>query len=243
MAESPQSSSLSSPLDELLSHFQSRVHDRRKEASERAVRLHEAVDRYFQALEYELACELAVAHQLKRPAPTGPAPDTAARALLALVSALPELAHKPEQQAPKAERPAEAKAPAAAAVRPAASTPVRTRKFLAKAVIDKPLVVVGGLGKKESPQSLASEVPTNTEWIDTRKDGFKAIGNLDRRVRDGRIAALVLLEGSLGHKHTDPLVGAAREKGVPYAYANKGGKASLLRALDELEQILGRRRS
>ena len=104
----------------------------------------------------------------------------------------------------------------------------------------RPLVVVGRLGKKDRLIALETNLPPGVEWLDTNQNGMAAIGNLERRLREGRVGALVLAEGSLSHKHTEPLISAARQFSIPFAYANKGGKQSILRALDEIEASLKR---
>src|SRR5690606_39524209 len=60
-----------------------------------------------------------------------------------------------------------------------------------------------------------------------------AIGNLAQRIRQRRVSALIVLDAAVGHKHSDPLVSAAREVRIPTTYAHKGGVAALARAFTQ----------
>jgi hypothetical protein len=103
---------------------------------------------------------------------------------------------------------------------------------------ERPLVLVGGISKQEKLERLQSRYGIQAEWVETQRAGTHAIATLEQRVRDGRIAALVVLDGLLGHKHFEPIVDAARRAGTPLAYGNKGGKASIAGALTEIEAQL-----
>jgi hypothetical protein len=103
---------------------------------------------------------------------------------------------------------------------------------------ERPLVLVGGISKQEKLDRLQSRYGIHVEWVETQRAGTHAIATLEQRVRDGRIAALVVLDGLLGHKHFEPIVDAARRARTPLAYGNKGGKASIAGALTEIEAQL-----
>jgi hypothetical protein len=92
------------------------------------------------------------------------------------------------------------------------------------------LVVVGGVARMERVSFAPREVRDTIEWIDTTRHGTHAIGNLAQRIRARRVGALVMMEGLVGHRHSEPVVGAARVASVPVAYAGKGGRNSLARA-------------
>lgn len=100
--------------------------------------------------------------------------------------------------------------------------------------------MVGGVSRLERTDGFSERVLRALEWVDTTRQGVHAIGNLERRIRDHRVAGLVLLEGVMAHKHSEPLVAAARHVGLPLAYAAKGGKAALRRAFAELDAALAR---
>jgi hypothetical protein len=102
-----------------------------------------------------------------------------------------------------------------------------------------PVVLVGGIAKQEKLERLHRHYGIEVEWIDTQRPGMHAISGLEKRVRDGRVLAVVVLDGLLGHKHYEPIVEAARLARVPVAYGDKAGKASLAAALKEIDAKLG----
>jgi hypothetical protein len=207
-----------SPLDQVLEVVRAALHGRRAVALERVQRIERALADYATALEEELAREFAREHGLTQPKPAHDRVKAAA-ALRDVVLALPELEDVPERHS---EPP-----PSAAPAAPSSAAP---REHVL------PIVLVGGVGR---PSSALSGAADRLEWIDTTRQGTVAIGNLTQRIRSGRVAALVLLEAHLGHRHSEPLISAARDVGIPFAYAGKGGRAALDRALGD---VLGRLR-
>ncbi|HEY6723523.1 MAG TPA: hypothetical protein VI197_05800 [Polyangiaceae bacterium] len=85
---------------------------------------------------------------------------------------------------------------------------------------------------------LPPELEECTEWVDTERDGIHAIGNLPQRIRQHRVGAVVILDRAVQHKHTEPVLAAARDTNTPVAFAGKGGRGSLLRAVEQLDQRL-----
>lgn len=77
------------------------------------------------------------------------------------------------------------------------------------------------------------------EWIETSPSSTGSTSALERRVREGRVAAVVILEGLIGHKHYEPVVAAARQAGIPVAYGGRAGTASLRSAFEEIDSGLG----
>jgi hypothetical protein len=98
-------------------------------------------------------------------------------------------------------------------------------------------VIIGALSGREKSGALPAEAAVDAEWIDTERDGVHAVGNLPQRIRQGRVSGVVILDRVVSHKHTEPVVAAAREARVPVAFAGQGGKASLARALAQLEEM------
>jgi hypothetical protein len=234
-----------SPIDELVEAIRADLHARRTATIERASRLNALIEQYVEAVEAELVGRFGAAHSIggRRTAPAAPA--DAARALLDAVRSLPELANA-SQQAPT---PASTGAPtgAAPATKPAptpssAPTPTESSDWprLVTRTRSAPLVVVGGVAKPEKLAELPATLRGATEWIDTTRQGTHAIGNLERRIRDGRVGAVIVLEGLVSHRHSEPILGAARLADVPHARAGKGGRMALRRAVSELERSLER---
>lgn len=241
-----------SPITELARQIESALAARRTRLEERLLRVEQALKSYRLAAEARLAKEFAGEHGFKQQASSAPSVEQAAEQLLAAVRALPELeptkdAVSPASSASSASRSAAkptAKSAAAAPAKSAAPEPLVTTEFplLVRAVEEnKRLVVVGALSGRDRAQAMPVELALAVEWIDTEREGAHAIGNLPQRVRQGRVAALVILHRAVGHRHTEAVTAAARDRDIPLAFAGQGGKASLQRALVQLELNLSQR--
>ncbi len=103
---------------------------------------------------------------------------------------------------------------------------------------EKPVVLLGGVVKQEKLDRLKKHLGGEVEWIATDNGNAQGIASLERRVRDGRVGAVVVLEELIGHRHFAPVVDAARHATVPLAYGAKAGKASIVRALHDIEVML-----
>lgn len=201
-----------------------------------------ALDRYAVALEQQVALRYAREHGL-RPGASGTTldPSQEAQRLLQAVRALPELAEESSTASVQEERSTGAAVPPAPREFFSAPAPQADRSpypLLGQRLARAPLVIVGGVARPGRLTGLDASLLALVEWVDTTRKGTHAIGNLERRIRDRRISALILIEGALSHKHSDPLVSAARQVALPCAYAGKGGAAALGRALQELESML-----
>jgi hypothetical protein len=205
------------PLDRLVDQVRAALHGKRASVLERVQRIERALAEYGAALEEKIARDFAREHALPQPK-GGRDVVRAALALRDAVLALPELELEDDAEPP--EESSEESAPELSPSVPPGHAP--------------PLVVVGGVPRPERARALPKEVAERIEWIDTTRQGTVAIGNLTQRLKARRVSGLVLLEGIVGHRHTDPLVSAARDGGVPVAYAGKGGKGALERALAEV---------
>ena len=97
-------------------------------------------------------------------------------------------------------------------------------------------LIVGGIVKHEKLERLRAETGVELEWIalDSGRSSA-AVASVAARLRSGRVDRIVLLEGLIDHKQSDPIKAAARESGVPFAYARKGGLSSVRAALLDLE--------
>ncbi len=247
----------------MLAELQSALGLRRRDALGRVQRLESAVAAYRRAVEERVVVEFARDHALRSPQLAGLSPETAARHLHQAVLALPELTELREARAPAAPPPA----PPSAASLPAASLPAasppaapdaKPRSAASSNSVAAPstagaplphlaalgtrkLVVIGALAGRQKPEAIPEGVLPQTEWVDTGSGGAHAIGNLPQRIRQGRVVALVILDRAVQHKHTDPLVSAARAAGVPVGFAGKGGAASIRRALANIEEQLAAR--
>jgi len=212
-----------SAFDDVVESVRAALNAKRSEVAERIASLESALRSYERALEYEIAESFATEHQLKQPARQERAAAAALR-LSRAVANLPELAARASAPASTPEPELEP-----ASERDASSS--KTRPHAGK------LVIIGALSGREKSGALPAEVAVDAEWIDTERDGVHAVGNLPQRIRQGRVSGVVILDRVVSHKHTEPVVAAAREAKVPVAFAGQGGKASLARALVQLEEM------
>jgi hypothetical protein len=106
---------------------------------------------------------------------------------------------------------------------------------------DCAVVIVGGGVRNEKLERVRRKTGIQIEWVPVEHGGTHAVDVLERRIRDGRLCGLIVLQDLMGHKHYEPLVQAARMKGLPCVYGGKAGKASLDKALRELEAALAQK--
>ena len=104
------------------------------------------------------------------------------------------------------------------------------------------IVVLGGLAKKDKIERLKGRLGFETEWIETDRAGAHAIQKLEGRILDGRIAAVVVLDGLIGHAHFEPIARATRQTGTLLVYGDKAGRASLEQAFLSAETQLAKKR-
>ncbi len=211
-----------SAFDDVVESVRAALNAKRGEAATRVAGIEAALRGYERALEYEIAEAFASEHRLKQPARAERAAE-AAHKLARAVAGLPELSAAPRTPAKSVE--AEPELP---------SEPEAAPK---RRVSGGKLVIIGALAGREKSGSLPPELVADAEWIDTERDGAHAVGNLPQRIRQGRVAGIVILDRVVSHKHTDPVVSAAREARVPVVFAGQGGKASLARALAQLDEM------
>jgi hypothetical protein len=233
-------SDASSPLDELLESLRAALAARRRDSSARIERIEAALGSYRRAVEQQIAAEFAAEHRLKTPAKSGLTVARAAEELRDAVMALPELAQLLEIGEAEEAGPMTLKAPPSKSKAPVVESPPTGWPKLRAALASQKLVVIGALSRDRSdsaPEGLAEHI----EWIDTERDGVHALGNLPQRIRQGRVAAVVILDRAVKHKHSEPALAAARDAHVPTAFAGQGGRASLERALTQLEGMLAER--
>jgi len=196
---------------------------------------------YRRALEADVAQKYAAAHSLRFQRPGGPTREAAARRLRDLVLALPELnladAEVPDLPVPEASAAPDPVLPSPGTPGPASLSDVLPR--VAAAAAERSLVVIGALAgrKRALPEPLGSA----TEWIDTSQSGAHAVGNLPARIRQGRVLGVVICDQAVSHKHTEPVLAAARAANVPVGFAGKGGNAAIAKALRAIEEQLGNR--
>jgi hypothetical protein len=212
-----------SPFDDIVETVRAALNAKRANLSQHVAEVETALRAYESAVEFEIAEAFATDHGLKRPAGRERATEAAA-SLADIVAQLPELGARNSAQTARQTREPEA-APEPAA--PAAKPRVQRGK----------LVIIGAISGREKGSALPAEIANDAEWIDTERDGVHAVGNLPQRIKQGRVCGVVILDRVVSHKHTEPVVAAAREAHVPVAFAGQGGRASLLRAIAQLDEM------
>jgi hypothetical protein len=236
-----------SPIDELLESLRAALAARRRDGATKIERTEAALASYRRAIEQQIASEFATEHRLKAPPKVGASVGRAAEELRDAVLDLPELAQlltrrdslldTPSIEPPgplSLRAPMSVKSPSKA---PPAPEPSGWPKLRA-ALVTQRLVVIGALSRDRS-DSAPDGIAEHIEWIDTERDGVHALGNLPQRIRQGRVAGVIILDRAVKHKHSEPALAAARDAHVPTAFAGQGGRASLERALTQIETMLG----
>lgn len=257
-------------LESILAPLRASFHAKRRARAGVVDQISNTLQAYLRAVDVAVARELCHAHGLKGPEPSTP-PAELAKELQRLVNSLPELVAEERGSASngrgvanqrtatpiatdandstkRAKRIGSTSDASTGAASPSAmSTSVGSVEGstcwpkLSTYLGELPLVVVGGPPHLERLNKLSPPATRSIEWIDTTRQGTHAIGNLERRIRDRRIGALLLLEGLVQHRHTDPLVSAARAVGLAHAFGGKGGRAALNHALQQLEDRVSNR--
>ncbi len=242
-----------SPIDELLEGLRAALAARRRDGALRIERVEAALGSYRRAVELSIATEFAAEHRLKAPQKkVGVSVVRAAEELHDAVLQLPELAKLLANPSgvldvavavaeAEISRPMTLKAPPASRSRTndgESATLAPSWPRLRSVLVSQKLVVIGALSRDRS-ESAPEGIAAHIEWIDTERDGVHALGNLPQRIRQGRVAGVIILDRAVKHRHSEPALAAARDAKVPTAFAGQGGRASLERALTQIETMLG----
>ncbi|HWZ91373.1 MAG TPA: hypothetical protein VNW92_21070 [Polyangiaceae bacterium] len=215
-----------SPFDDVVEAVRAALNAKRADLSQRSAAIEAALRAYERAVEFEIAESFASEHQLKHPLVRQRAAEAAsnlARAVASLPELLSAVAGESERDAVQSEPKPAPTPPAIPSVRPSG--------------LRGKLVIIGAISGREKASALPAELAADAEWIDTERDGVHAVGNLPQRIKQGRVSGIVILDRIVSHKHTEPVVAAAREARVPIAFAGQGGRASLLRAIAQLSEM------
>lgn len=225
-------------IDDFCEALRSELHAKKLKDQADLERIKELVANLEGARQGELVQTFAAGRSLRAPAYTGPSGISVARLLLEAVRNLAEL------QVPIPTPSAAPAEPSPPAAKPRAASASESRCLwpqLLKESETGPIVVVGGSPRPEKLDATLGDLAPRVEWIETSRQGTHAIGNLAHRIRQRRVSALIVLDAAVGHKHSEPLVSAAREVKIPTTYAHKGGVAALARAFTLLEKMVGAR--
>ena len=100
------------------------------------------------------------------------------------------------------------------------------------------IVVVGGLRKEAKLQALQRRFDIQIEWHEIDSDAPCEVESIVRRIRSGRVGAVILLTGLMAHKVREKIVPACTQYNVPYTTADTGGTGAVEQAFNDLERCL-----
>jgi hypothetical protein len=92
------------------------------------------------------------------------------------------------------------------------------------------IVIFGGEKRPGGLEAASTLVGRKVEWASTRE-----ANQLERAVKRGRIGAVVILEGFIGHVACAQIRAACRQRQIPTAFGHRGGTVCLRHALVELD--------
>ncbi len=114
--------------------------------------------------------------------------------------------------------------------------------LLREAMGRSPLFVVGGDERAMKGGIVKARYGVELEWLPIQRGAARACTSVVSRIRSGKPAGVVILEGLISHSFWDAIRSACDAAGSPYTAAGTGGIGNLGGALDDLESKLSARR-
>ncbi len=105
---------------------------------------------------------------------------------------------------------------------------------LARATEGRPVVIVGGVKRRDELVRLRRRSGVTLEWVASH-GGLHGADGLCQRIAEGAIAGVVILDGLVGPSFANAIAGSATAAGIPIVEASKPDQASLSLALEQLE--------
>lgn len=105
---------------------------------------------------------------------------------------------------------------------------------------DGSIVMVGGFTVPGKLESITEAYGLVLDWAVFEKGSPRIVDSISTRIKQGRVGAVVILEGFMTHKDYRKISMACKKHGVPYAMGGKGGHGELRFALDALESRVRR---
>lgn len=99
-----------------------------------------------------------------------------------------------------------------------------------------PLIFAGGVAVPNKLSSIQTRFGIAAEWHPIEDSSPRAVSSLVEKIRKGKVGAVVLLTGLLGHDAWRSIFEACKASGVPCAAGDKGGLGDVQMALDGLEK-------
>lgn len=111
-------------------------------------------------------------------------------------------------------------------------------KLSAAVEAGKKLIIFGGMmTKPEKLEELQRRTGISAEWLGA-DDGIRRTQALERSVLEGNVAAVIVLDGLISHRSSGLVTSACKQIATPIKYADRGGIASLLKAMMDIEEEL-----
>jgi len=102
--------------------------------------------------------------------------------------------------------------------------------------LTKPILLAGGMVVPEKLVSIKERFGLDLEWHEIDHDNPRASQTLVQRIRNGKVGAIILLEGVMRHSTYKPVVELCNLSRIPWAMGDKAGVASIQAAFTELER-------
>jgi len=100
------------------------------------------------------------------------------------------------------------------------------------------VVLVGGLCKRQKLDAIQERYSMQIEWHEIDDDSPNDVEAVVRRIRSGRIGAVILLKGLMGHKSSRNVIAACHTCNVPLVTGGRAGTGDIEQAFLELERRL-----
>ena len=100
----------------------------------------------------------------------------------------------------------------------------------------KIIVLVGGLCKQQKLDSIEERFGFEVEWHEIDNDSPNDVDSIVRRIRAGRVGAVILLKGLMGHRTSKNVIAACHTCNVPLVTGGRAGTGDIEQALHELER-------
>jgi len=99
----------------------------------------------------------------------------------------------------------------------------------------KGIIMVGGFKVPGKLESIVENYGILVDWVVFEKGSPRIIDSIEARIKNGKVGAVIILEGLMTHKDFRKISAACKVKGVPYTMGDKGGNGALGKAFQQLE--------
>jgi hypothetical protein len=100
------------------------------------------------------------------------------------------------------------------------------------------VLLVGGVTQTSTVDRVQRELSLCLEWIPVIGQNPAARRNVIGRIKRGKVGAVIVLEGLVGHSLSGPVLRACKTTDTPFAYGGRAGSEQLHAAFRSLEESL-----